>query len=67
MGCYLKANHNLWCHFEYKDFEFSINLDTRQVTGTHFDFKSKPNKFEGHFRANLNTEEEFATLMQFIL
>ena len=66
-GFKLISNHKLWCRFKGHGFEVSINLDTNQVTGNHFNFHSLPNKFKGHFKAELNNKEELLTLLSYII
>lgn len=67
LGLELIDNHKLWCHFRGFKFDIFINLDTTQVVGNVFNFHSYKNSYRGHFRAELDTPEEFLTLMKFIV
>lgn len=63
-GFKLITNHNGWCHFKGDRFEITINLKrTDRHNGNYFNFKSVKGKFHGHFRAVINTVEEFQQLM----
>lgn len=66
LGLELISNDKLWCHFRGFGFDISINLDTRYVKGNHFNFHAYKNSLKGHFKAELNTPEDFKQLMKFI-
>jgi len=60
-------NHNLWCHFRGHGFDVFVNLNTKEVKGNYFNFHAYKNSFKGHFRAILNNQEEFQTLLKLIV
>lgn len=62
----LVTNHKLWCHFTGYGFDIFINLDTRFVKGNYFNFHSYKSNFKGNFKAEINSIEEFKTLMKLI-
>lgn len=66
LGFKLIANDKLWCHFRGHGFDVTINLDTKVVKGNHFNFHSLGANYGGHFRAVINTKEEFLLLMKLI-
>lgn len=63
LGFKLVQNEKLWCRFKGHGYEVSINLDTKQVTGNHFNFHSQKGLWKGHFSACINTPEEFKMLL----
>lgn len=66
-GFKLISNEKLWCHFRGHGFDVFINLDTREVEGNVFNFKSFKNSNKGHFRAKLEYEIEMQVLLKIML
>ena len=66
LGFELITNDKLWCHFRGHLFDVFINLDTNQVEGNIFNFRSYKNSFKGNFRAELTNTEDFKTLLKIL-
>lgn len=67
LGFKLRSKQDLWCQFRGHGFDVSINLNTKQVKGNHFNFHSLADTFKGHFSAEIDTEEDFKTLLRLIV
>lgn len=65
-GFELVSNHKLWCHFRGNGFDVFINLNTKEVKGNYFNFHSYKSNFKGHFKAELNNDEEMEFLLRVI-
>lgn len=66
-GFKLISNEKLWCHFRGNGFDVFINLDTREVDGNIFNFKSFKNSYKGHFRAKIESADEMEVLLKIIV
>lgn len=67
LGFKLIQNEKLWCHFRGHGFDVLINLNTKVVRGNYFNFKSYSGFLKGNFKAVIDTEEEFKTLLRLIV
>jgi len=67
LGFTLISNKKLWCHFRGHGFDVYVNLDTKVVNGNYFNFHAYKNSYKGNFRAVINTETEFKTLLKLIV
>ncbi len=67
LGFKLIANEKEWYHFRGHGFDVTINLNTKQVKGNHFNFHSYKNSYKGHFSAIINNEQHFLMLLKTIV
>jgi len=62
----LISSHNQWCHFRGHGFDVHVNLNTKNGSGNYFNFHSYKSNFKGNFKAIIETEEEFKSLLKMI-